>query len=95
MSTCDYVTLVEGCYNIEEGWQVEQHVYIKFGMKVGKSAVEALEMLLRAFGKNCLGWIQVFEWCAMEEPAVTNTREGTTSLECSEVHDDFSEAFFI
>jgi hypothetical protein len=42
--------------------KIEQHVCIKFCMKLGKSATETLEMLHEAFGEHSVSWAVVFEW---------------------------------
>jgi hypothetical protein len=41
--------------------KIEQHVCIKFCMKLGKSSTETLEMLCEAFGEHSLSWTVVFE----------------------------------
>jgi hypothetical protein len=45
-----------------DGWQIKQHVGIKFYVKLGKSATETLEMLREVFGEHSLIWTAVFEW---------------------------------
>jgi hypothetical protein len=42
--------------------KIEQHVCIKFCVKLGKSATETLEMLHEAFGEHSLSWTAVLEW---------------------------------
>jgi hypothetical protein len=42
--------------------KVEQRVCIKFCVKLGKSAIETLEMLHGAFGEHSLSRRAVFEW---------------------------------
>jgi predicted RNase H-like HicB family nuclease len=42
--------------------KIEQRVYIKFCVKLGKSATETLEMLREAFGEHSLNQAAVFEW---------------------------------
>jgi hypothetical protein len=43
--------------------KIEQHVCIKFCVKLSKSTTEILEMLCEAFGEHSsLSWIAVFEW---------------------------------
>jgi hypothetical protein len=42
--------------------KIEQCVCIRFCMKLGKSAVETLEMLYEAFEEHSLSWTAVFEW---------------------------------
>jgi uncharacterized metal-binding protein len=42
--------------------KIEQHVCIKFCMKLGKSAAETLKMLHEAFEVHSLSWTVVFEW---------------------------------
>jgi hypothetical protein len=42
--------------------KMEQRVYIKFCVKLGKSATETLEMLCEAFGEHSLRRAAVFEW---------------------------------
>jgi hypothetical protein len=41
--------------------KIEQHVCIKFWVKVGQSATETLEMLREASGEHSLSRIAVFE----------------------------------
>jgi hypothetical protein len=41
--------------------KIEQHVCIKFCVKLGKSATETLEMLLGAFGEHSLSQTVVSE----------------------------------
>lgn len=73
----------------------EQRVCITFYMKLGKSASEALEILHQASSEHCLCRTQVFERFAKKEPAVTKTKEGTTSPDCSEMHDDQVFCLFV
>jgi hypothetical protein len=40
----------------------EQHVCIKFCVKLGRNGVETLEMLQTAFGEQCLSRAHIFEW---------------------------------
>jgi hypothetical protein len=42
--------------------KIEQHVCIKFCVKLGKSATRTLEMLCEAFGEHSLSRTVVFEW---------------------------------
>jgi hypothetical protein len=42
--------------------KIEQCVWIKFCVKLSKSASETLEMLHEAFGEHSLSWTVVFEW---------------------------------
>jgi hypothetical protein len=42
--------------------KIEQHVCIKFCMKLGKSTTETVEMLREAFGEHSLSRTAVFEW---------------------------------
>jgi hypothetical protein len=42
--------------------KIEQHVHIKFCVKLGKSATETLEMFHGAFGEISLSRRAVFEW---------------------------------
>jgi hypothetical protein len=42
--------------------KIEQHVCIRFCMKLGKSVTETPEMLHEAFGEHSLSWTAVFEW---------------------------------
>jgi hypothetical protein len=42
--------------------KIEQHVSIKFWVKLGESATETLEMLHEAFGEYSLSWTAVSEW---------------------------------
>jgi hypothetical protein len=44
--------------------KIKQRVCMKFCMKLGKSATEALEMLLEAFGEHFLSQTMIFEWCS-------------------------------
>jgi hypothetical protein len=41
--------------------RIERHVRIKFCLKLGKSAIETVEMLPNAFGKHTLNRTAVFE----------------------------------
>jgi hypothetical protein len=43
--------------------KIEQHVCIKFCVKLGKSATETLEIFREAFGEHSLCWTAFFEWC--------------------------------
>jgi hypothetical protein len=47
---------------VGNGWQNQATFYIKFCVKLGKSAAKALEMLYKAFGEHSLSWTAVFEW---------------------------------
>jgi hypothetical protein len=42
--------------------KIEQRVCIKFCVKLGRSAIETLEMLREALGKHSLSRTAVFEW---------------------------------
>jgi hypothetical protein len=42
--------------------KIEQHVCIKFYMKLGKFATRTLEMLCEAFGERSLSRTMIFEW---------------------------------
>jgi hypothetical protein len=42
--------------------KIEQHVCIKFCMKLGKYATETPDMLCEAFGEHSLSQTMVFEW---------------------------------
>jgi hypothetical protein len=42
--------------------KIEKRVCIKFCLKLGKSATEALQMLRVAFGEHSLSLTAVFEW---------------------------------
>jgi hypothetical protein len=44
------------------GGKIEQHVCIKFCVKLGKSATETPEMLREGFGEHSLTWAAVLEW---------------------------------
>jgi hypothetical protein len=44
-----------------DGWQSEQHVCMKFCVKLSKSATKTLEMLREAFGEHSLSQTAVFE----------------------------------
>jgi len=41
---------------------VEQHVNVKFYVKLGKSATETYSLLKKVYGDECLSHTQVFEW---------------------------------
>jgi hypothetical protein len=41
--------------------KIEQHVCIKFCVKLGKSTTETLAILREAFGEHSLSWTAVFE----------------------------------
>jgi len=40
----------------------EQHVCIKFCVKLGRNGAETFEMLRTAFGEQCLSRARIFEW---------------------------------
>jgi hypothetical protein len=42
--------------------KIEQRVYIKFCVKLGKSATESPEMLREAFGEHSFSRTEVFGW---------------------------------
>jgi hypothetical protein len=42
--------------------KIEQHVCIKFCVKLGKCATKTLEMVHEAFGEHSLSRRAVFEW---------------------------------
>jgi hypothetical protein len=44
------------------GRKIEQHICIKFCVKLGKSPTETLDMLREAFGEYYLSRMPVFEW---------------------------------
>jgi len=41
---------------------VEQHVNVKFCVKLGKSATETYNLLKKVYDDECLSYTQVFEW---------------------------------
>jgi len=41
---------------------MEQHVNVKFCVKLGKSATETYDLLKKVYGDECLSRTQVFEW---------------------------------
>ena len=41
---------------------VEQHVNVKFCVKLGKSTTETYDLLKKVYGDECLSRTQVFEW---------------------------------
>jgi len=41
---------------------VEQHVNVKFCVKLGKSATETYDSLNKVYGDECLSHTLVFEW---------------------------------
>jgi hypothetical protein len=44
------------------GMSEEQHMCIKFCVKLGRNGVETFEMLRTAFGEQCLSRARIFEW---------------------------------
>jgi hypothetical protein len=46
----------------------EQHVCIKFCVKLSKSTTETLQMLLEAFGEHSLSRTVVFQWHSRFKP---------------------------
>jgi hypothetical protein len=54
MTSCFVLCAMDG--------KIEQHVCIKFCMKLGKSTTKTLEMLRRVFGEHSLSRTVVFEW---------------------------------
>jgi hypothetical protein len=42
--------------------KIEQRVWVKFGMTLGKSTTKTLEMLREAFGEHSLSRTAVFQW---------------------------------
>jgi len=42
--------------------KVQQHVYIDFCFRLGKTGAEMYEMLQAAFKEPCLSWSKTFEW---------------------------------
>jgi hypothetical protein len=42
--------------------KIEQHICIKFCVKLGKSTTKTLEMLHEPFGEHSLSSTAVFEW---------------------------------
>jgi hypothetical protein len=42
--------------------KIEQCVYIKFCVKLSKSATETPEVLREVFGQQSLSWTAIFEW---------------------------------
>jgi hypothetical protein len=41
---------------------MEQHIDVKFCVKLGKSATETYNLLKEVYGDECLSRTQVFEW---------------------------------
>ena len=41
---------------------VEQHINVKFRVKLEKSATETYDLLKKVYGDECLSCTQVFEW---------------------------------
>ena len=52
----------------------EQHAFIKFGFKLGKTATECYEMLKTAFGEQAMGRSQTFQW-------LSRFKAGRTSID--------------
>jgi hypothetical protein len=52
LTLCFVLSVIDG--------KIEQHVCIKFRVKLGKSATENFEMLHEAFGEHSLSWTAVF-----------------------------------
>jgi hypothetical protein len=44
--------------------KIEQHVCIKFCVKLDKSTTETLEILRETFGEHSLSRTAVFKWCS-------------------------------
>jgi hypothetical protein len=54
LASCFILSVIDG--------KIGQCVCIKFCVKLGKSIIETLEMLYKAFGKLSVSWAEVFEW---------------------------------
>jgi hypothetical protein len=65
--------------------KIEQRVLIKFCVKLGKFAVETLEMLHETFGEHTLTRTAVFEWHS-------RFKAGRVSLEMTKVQGDQAPA---
>jgi hypothetical protein len=48
--------------------KIEQHVCIKFCVKLGKSTIKTAEMLCEGSGEHSLSWTAVFEWHSLLRP---------------------------
>jgi hypothetical protein len=65
---CEHALFLHKCFFdfvfllVCDGWQTEQHVCIKFCMKLSKSATKTLEMHHKAFAEHSLCWTEVFKW---------------------------------
>jgi hypothetical protein len=42
--------------------KIEQHVCIKFCVKLSEFTAKSVEVLCEAFGEHSLSWTAVFEW---------------------------------
>nr|CAH7729373.1 unnamed protein product [Callosobruchus chinensis] len=42
--------------------KIEQHINLKFLVKLGKSPSECFQLLKEVFGDNCMSRTRVFEW---------------------------------
>jgi transposase len=71
------VGLVKLDFRRVEGFRIEQRAVIKFCVKLKKTATETLEMLISAYGEECLSRTSVSEWHK-------RFKEGRESLEADE-----------
>jgi hypothetical protein len=61
---CSYTSAIStSCFvlSVRDG-KIEQHICIKFCVKLGKSTTETPEMLCKVFGEHPLSQTAVFEW---------------------------------
>jgi hypothetical protein len=72
--------------------KIEQHAWIKFCMKLGKSATKTLEMLREAFGEHSLSQTVVSEWYSHSEASLMSVddecsgRPSTSTTKNSRTH---------
>jgi hypothetical protein len=59
--------------------KIEQRVFIKFCVKLGKSTSETLEMLREGFGEHSLSWTAVFEWHSCFKAGRVSVEDGERS----------------
>jgi len=58
---------------------MEQRANIKFCFKLGKTAVETVELMRQVYGDNCLSRAQIFRWYARFKSGVETTEDEARS----------------
>ena len=67
---------------------MEQTANIKFCFKLGKTAVETVELMRQVYGDNCLSRAQIFRWYAQFKSGVETIEDDARPGSPFSVHNE-------